>query len=214
MSPEVYARQERRIEFVRRVACLLLVVCLVSVATAVGGGATVSDRVVRFTDLSRGWVLGIPRDVRPNSRIVGVFAGHRVATGPTRNGNFCEAISLGSRGMGGCVPRNVRYRGRPGELRPYLLNQMSISNRQGMALVLIAGSVFAKPGERLVLAYADGSRERAPLTFVGQPIGAAFYLREIPRAHRTAQTGLRSLELRSGSTLIARLHVAASTARR
>jgi hypothetical protein len=152
--------------------------------------------------------LGIPRDVRPNSRIVGVFAGHRVATGPTRNGNFCEAVSLGSRGMGGCVVRNWPQAGRPGERRPYLFSQMSLMNRQGTAHALTFGSVFAKRGQRLVLVYEDGNRERVPLTFVSRPIGAAFYLRVIPRAHQTARTRLRALELRRGSTLVARLCVA------
>jgi hypothetical protein len=210
MSLDCCAAASRpKTQFVRRLAYLLSLVCLVVwVASASGAVTSGSDRVVRFTDLPRGWVWGIPRDVRPKSRIVGVFAGHRVAAGPTRNGNFCLAVSLGSRGMGGCVVRNGRGQRHGGELRPYLLSMMSMSNRRGTAEVLIFGSAFAKPGQRLVLVYADGTRERVSLTFVSRPIGAAFYLRVIPRAHQTARTRLRFLELRRGSTLVARLRVA------
>jgi hypothetical protein len=70
--------------------------------------------------------------------------------------------------------------------------------------MLIGGSVFARVGQRLVLVYADGARERVQLTFVGRPIRAAFFLCEIPRAHRVAERRLKSLELRRGSILIAR----------
>ena len=72
---------------------------LVLLTTAVFAGFASGDvvrvlanRFVRFADLSRGLVRGILRDVRPNSRIVGNFGRYHVAIGPTRNGNFCEAV--------------------------------------------------------------------------------------------------------------------------
>jgi hypothetical protein len=194
-------------EFVTRVACAALALCAAAIlAGAASSGVTVqANRFVRFTDLPRGSLGGIPRDVRPNSRIVGAFGRFRVATGPTRNGNYCEAVGTSSWGVGGCVARNVRWHGQPGELKPYLLRPSSLSSRQGITFV--GGSVFAKPGQRLVLVYADGERERVSLTFVSRPIGAAFFLRKIAPAHQTAKTRLRSLELRRGSRLIARQRI-------
>ena len=186
-----------------RVACSALAVCALAIwaADVPGGAEAGADRVVRFTDLPRGWVAGIPRDVRSDSRIVLVRQGHRVAAGPTRNGNYCEAISLRSGGIGGCVPRG-RWRGHRGELKPYLFRPLMLDGQEGVAL--IGGSVFARLGQRLVFVYADGARERVQLVFVGHPIGAAFFFREIPRARRVAQRRLKSLELRRGSRLIAR----------
>jgi hypothetical protein len=188
---------------VTRVACFALALCATAIlaGAASSGVTTQAVRVIRFTDLPRGWVPGIPRDVRSSSRIVLVRQGHRVAAGPTRNGNYCEAISLASEGFGGCVPRG-RWRGHRGELKPYLFRPLMLDGQGGVAL--IGGSVFARLGQRLVLVYADGARERVQLTFVGRPIRAAFFVREIPRAHRVAERRLKSLELRRGSILIAR----------
>jgi hypothetical protein len=195
-------------EFVARVACSAIALCGAAILAGAASSsvATQVDRVVGFDDLPRGWVPGIPRDVRSSSRIVLVRRGHRVAAGPTRNGNYCEAVSLGSGGIGGCVPRGG-WRGHRGELKPYLFRPLMLDGPQGVAL--ISGSVFARPGQHLVLVYADGTRERAQLTFVGRPIRAAFFFREIPRAHRVAERRLTSLELRRGSTLIARGLIAA-----
>lgn len=168
---------------------------------AASGVTSQSDRVVRFADLPRGWVPGLPRDVRSNSRIVLVRQGHRVAAAPTRNGNYCEAISVRSGGVGGCIPRG-NWRGHPGELKPYLIRPLILDGHEGAALV--SGSAFARLGQRFVLVYADGARERVQLTFVGRPIRAAFFFREIPPAHRVAERRLKSLELRQGSRLVSR----------
>jgi hypothetical protein len=188
---------------VTRVACSALALCAAAILAGAASSrvTTQADRVVRFIDLRRGWVPGIPRDVRSSSRIVLVRQGHRVAAGPTRNGNYCEAISLGSGGIGGCVPRG-RWRGHRGELKPYLFRPLMLDGQEGVAL--IGGSVFARLGQRLVFVYADGARERVQLTFVGRPIRAAFFVREIPGAHRVAERRLKSLELRRGSRLTAR----------
>jgi hypothetical protein len=188
---------------VARVAYSAVPLCaLVIWASGASGGVEAgADRVGRFADLPRGWVPGIPRDVRPESRIVLLRHGHRVAAAPTRNGNYCEAISLGSAGFGGCVSRG-QWRGRRGELKASLFRPLSLSGDEGVSL--IGGSVFARLGQRLVLVYADGGSERVPLTFVSRPIGAAFFVRAIPRTHRVAERRLKSLELRRGSRLIAR----------
>jgi len=186
---------------------------LVLLTTAVFAGFASGDvvrvlanRFVRFADLPRGSVRGIPRDVRPNSRIVGNFGRYHVATGPTRNGNFCEAVGTASWGVGGRVVRDGRWQGEPGEMRPYLIAPLSVSS--GQSTTFVGGSAFAKRGQRLVLVYADGQRERLSLTFVSRPIGAAFFFRKIPDSHQRAQTRLRAIELRRSSDLIARHLVA------
>lgn len=178
---------------------------------ASGGITGGADRVVSFGDLHRGWVKGIPRDVRPYSRIVGVLGGHRVATGPTRNGNYCVAIRLGRRtGVGGCVVRNAQWTGTAGEVRPYLINPLGTVDKKGV--IDLGGSVNAKPGTHLYFVYGDGAQERVPLTFVSRPIAAAFFFRSIPQAHRTRKARLRWVELRNGSKVVARQQ--ASTAPR
>ncbi len=192
-----------------RATYLVIAACgLATWTAAASGGLTArADRVVRFADLPHGWVKGIPRDVRPNSRIVGVLGGHRVAAAPTRNGNYCQAFGYGSGGVGGCVVRGARWSGRPGELKPYLILATSLVGPK--SVIAVGGSAFATPGQRLVLAYADGTRERVSLTFVSRPIGAAFFFREIPGAHRAVQSRLQFLELRHGRRLIARQRAAA-----
>src|SRR5690349_17886086 len=86
-----------------------------------GGSATAQDRVVRFADLPRGWLPGIPRDLRSVSRIVGRLSGVRVATAPTRNGNFCEAFWRRPEGWSGCRVRNTRASRGRGEVRPQVI---------------------------------------------------------------------------------------------
>lgn len=190
---------------VTRVAFLAPAVCAgLMVAGSASGGSTVgADRVLRFGDLPRGWVKGIPRDVRPNSRIVGILGGHRVATGPTRNGNYCVAIRLGRRsGIGGCVVRDARWSGTEGEIKPYLINPLGSVDKRGV--IALGGSASARPGTHLYFVYADGAQERVQLTFVSRPIAAAFFYRTIPQAHRTLSTRLRWVELREGSKVVAR----------
>ena len=178
-------------------------------AGSASGGITVrADRVVRFADLPRGWVKGIPRDVRPTSRIVGVLGGRRVATGPTRNGNYCMAFSIGKKaGVGGCVVRSTcRFRAGLGEIRPCRISPISRVDAKGA--IDAGGSVSATLGTHLYFVYADGAEERVALTFVGRPIRAGFFFRSIPSAHRSLDTRLRWLELRRGDQLVARVRAA------
>jgi len=191
----------------------VLGVCALSLAGSASGGNTAgADRVVRFANLPRGWVKGIPRDVRPKSRIVGVIGGHRVATGPTRNGNYCMAFSASATrrggGFGGCVVRGAHSTGAADEVRPYLIASMALLGK--VAVITQGGSVDATPCTRLFFVYADGTQARVPLTFVSRPIGAGFFFKSIAAAHRTADTRLRYIELRRDSKLIARRRAAVS----
>jgi hypothetical protein len=115
---------------------------------------------------------------------------------------FSASATRRDGGFGGCVVRGARWKAQADEVRPYLIKPMELVGKT--AVIALGGSANATPGTHLFFVYADGRRERVSLTFVSRPIGAAFFFKSIARAHRTARTGLRFLELRRGSRLIAR----------
>jgi hypothetical protein len=174
------------------------------VAAAAAAGLDPPNRVVRFGDLPPGWVPGIPRDVRADSRIVGRLDGHVIAAAPTRNGNYCEAFwdRRGDRGVAGCRVRAAYRDRRLGDFHSYLIGGMLLGSRTRTAA--IAGSTLAGPRPRLYVLYVDGARERVPLIWVGRPIGAGFFYRSIPKEHLTGRRRAKALELRDGPRLVAR----------
>lgn len=87
--------------------------------------------------------------------------------------------------VGGCVVRDRSFSGSIALLA--LVGKTSVN--------VFEGSTPAPAGSRLYLSYADGTRERLPLTFVGRPIRAAFFGRTIPPARRTAEARPTVLEL-------------------
>ncbi|HXG70676.1 MAG TPA: hypothetical protein VNJ04_08710 [Gemmatimonadaceae bacterium] len=151
-------------------------------ATATGASGASNPRVVQFSQLPHGWIEGIPRDVRPNSRIVGVFAGHRLAVAPTRNGNFCEAFADV---FAGCRVRAA------GTINPTLLGS---SGR----LEVIAGDIVAEARGSLFVTF--GSRQYpVAVTWVSRPIAAGFFFITVPKGRTAAR-----LILRSGGHIVAR----------
>jgi hypothetical protein len=163
-----------------------------------------SNRIVRFADLPRGAVPGIPRDVHSVSRIVGRLDGRTIATAPTRNGNYCDAFwsKTHKSGWAGCRVRGARGGGRRGDFRSYLIGATVKAN--GKSILAVSGSTATGPGPRLDVVYADGQRERLTVIWVGDPIRAGFFYRAIPSTHLGPSRRAKSLELRSGSRLIAR----------
>jgi hypothetical protein len=65
----------------------------------------------------------------------------------------------------------------------------------------------AGPTARLYVLYADGTRERLRMIWVGKPIRAGFFFRTVPSDHRTKGHRARALELRLGDKVIARQRV-------
>lgn len=158
---------------------------LVVVITAAANAATPTARVnVTFAKLPHGWVVGIPRDVRADSRIVGTIGGHQLAVGPTRNGNFCEAFSGGS---GGCRGRSA------GVFGPTILSD------DGRQIAAVAGDVLTtSPTALLYVKFGSSKPRLARMIWVSRPIGAGFYFIAAPPGQKTAQ-----LFLREGSKTIA-----------
>jgi hypothetical protein len=189
----------------RRVAYVLTAVSfVVGAATALGGIANGGNRVVRFGDLPKGWVKGIPRDVRPASRIVGRLGGHTVAVAPTRNGNFCEAFwAKGRSSWSGC-----RVRGpfpHSGGFQGYLIG--ATTNTTATRVLAVSGDTTAGPSARLYLVYADRSREHLAVTWVTSPIRAGFFYRTIPKGRASKARRAKSLDLFDGARLIARVRL-------
>jgi hypothetical protein len=176
-------------------------VALVGAASGAGGGP---NRIVRFSELPRGSLKGIPRDVRPHSRIVGKLDGYTIAAGPTRNGNYCEAFTAPGKdgGWGGCRVRGAYPSRVRGDYRSYLIG--ASVNGNDKAVFAVSGSTAAGPRPHLYLGYADGSREQLPLIWVGNPIRAGFFYRTIPTTHRSKARRATFLELRDGTRLVAR----------
>lgn len=115
----------------RVVAALAAALALLS-ASAVAAPATSSSHV-QFASLEHGWVAGMPRDTRNDSRIVGRIGGHLLAVAPTRNGNFCEAFAL----FAGCRGREAAVIG------------PTVGGSSGR-MTAIAGDVLAEGGHLYV----------------------------------------------------------------
>lgn len=184
--------------------CAAAAVAAAALGGAASGAATGLNRIVRFSDLPHGSLKGIPRDVRPYSRIVGTLDGHSIAAGPTRNGNYCEAFAVKGKdgGWGGCRVRGAFPDRVRGNFRGYLIGASFTANRT--TVLAVSGSTAAGPRPRLYVGYADGSRERLATIWVGNPIRAGFFYRTIPIAHRSKAHRAKFLELRDGTRLIAR----------
>lgn len=186
-----------------------IVLCAAVTATlgALGAGAFGSsgpNQSVNFADLPHGWGKAIPRDVRPNSRIVGTLDGHTIAAGPTRNGNFCDAFWVKPKGggWGGCVVRGPYPDHQAGDFHSYLIGG-GWESSDG-AVFSVSGATAAGPRARLYVLYADGTRERLRMIWVGKPIRAGFFFRTVPKDHLTKGHRVRALELRRGGKVIAR----------
>lgn len=186
-----------------RVAIAIGLLTSVLAGSAMGDSAVDRpDPVVRFVDLPHGWVPGIPREVRAQSRIVGRLDGHKIAAAPTRNGNYCEAFWTGRGGWAGCRVRATPSGDTHGGLHSYLIGATLLG--RGGALSAVSGSMPGVPGSRLYLVYAGGARERVTVIWVSKPIAAGFYYRAIPKVHLARARRATALELRSGVRLIAR----------
>jgi len=158
----------------------------------VDGAATVTpppSRVdVVFAGLPHGWVKGIPRDVRADSRIVGIVGGRRLAVAPTRNGNFCEAFD---RGFAGCRVRSA------GAIGPTTMG----GGKEG--LTTIAGDVLTTSRtSRLYLKVAGRPERIVPMIWVSPPIAAGFFWMRVPPTKKPAR-----LVLREGSTTISTFEI-------
>ena len=159
------------------------------------GGAALSGPATRvdFSKLPRGWVRGIPQDTRRNSRIVGSFAGHRLAVAPTRNGNFCEAFA-GS--FAGC---RVRASG--------VVGPTYMGNRQG-EIRAVAGDIVGISHGSLHIQFESSPEQLVPVTWVSRPIAAAFFFITAPQGGaQSARLTLRQDGRVTWTSGVQRIHV-------
>jgi len=69
-------------------------------------------------------------------------------------------------------------------------------------LVAVAGNVVATPEHSLSLIYRDGATRRIPLTYVTNPIAAAFFYASIPVERQHGTRSPARLQLRRGGTIV------------
>ncbi|MGN6170000.1 MAG: hypothetical protein ACTHQQ_17795 [Solirubrobacteraceae bacterium] len=145
-------------------------------------GPTVRDRFVRSGALRHGWVRGIPRHLRPVSRVVPLDGGKVFVA---RGGCLWEMFLVGFLGpSGGCRGGMPTARRSPPRFRANLLvGAGGLIGKHGF--ITISGSTLVAPGAKLYLLYADGSSDRIRVTWVSEPIRAGFYYFVVPKAHRT-----------------------------
>lgn len=97
---------------------------------------------------------------------------------PSRKGGFCTYLEGGMAG-GGCGP------GYSVPVAPAIGIRGPIT-REGVIRggpVVISGSVQIADADAIELRYEDGAGDRQRLTWVSQPIGAAFFVFDVPPAH-------------------------------
>jgi hypothetical protein len=172
------------------------VVAVAGMALVAAGAVGAQPRITRsvlFSELPNGWIAGIPRDVRAESRIVGVVGGRRLAVAPTRNRNFCEAFAAS---FAGCRVR------RAGVINPTLIGGPS------RTVAAIGGDVVAQPGI-LYVKFGAAPARPVPVRWVSRPIAAGFFFATAPSGQKTIR-----LILKRGSRTVSRTELLRIPARR
>jgi hypothetical protein len=155
--------------------------------------------LLQFEQLPHGWLAGIPRDVRRDSRMAGTLAGHELAVAPTRNGNFCESFA---NAYAGC-------RARPG-----VVIGATTFGGHGSNIDAIAGDLVTSIPASLFVTYGAGPEILVPTIWVSDPIGAGFFFIKVPPGHTVAQLTLRrSGRIVAQTTVRSAMHALASRGR-
>lgn len=184
---------ERRSSRVIRVSLVLvaLAVCFLLVAPAVGIRIPVLDfwaadkappKIVEdFASLSEGAPPGMdPGAIPGEARKVTLPGGHILWVAPTRHGGFCTQGIVG----GGCdklgtVPLGVSWGASSVSLEEIKRTPVAtgIFDR-------IDGFVNAEYADSVEIRFADGEIYRPELVWISEPIGAGFFLYEVPADRR------------------------------
>jgi hypothetical protein len=167
--------------------------------------AGIRDRFVRFADLPRSAprFRGIPRDVRAGSRMVGHVQDTTIFAAPTRDGYWEMFARHKHGGWGGGRPWRVTIKRHPAPPNGWRVGGGGLYTQNGYPAI-VSGSTIVSPGAKLLLVYADGTRERIKVTWVSRPIGAGFYYRVISKEHRLRARRVVVLELRRDGQVVTR----------
>jgi hypothetical protein len=180
---------------VRSLVAALGVLAVVFVAGA--ASAAGSDRInidfARAPLRPRSAFATIARHHLPGPKIVLTARARRIAVihwngnrpllvAPTKGGGFCESLA-GAFGGTRCFPGGARTRS---GLNPGLTGDAS-------GPIAFSGTFFDPHATQLRVRYQDGGTVVIPIMWVNGPIGAGFFVFEIPRAHRSP--GHRPLSL-------------------
>lgn len=165
------------------------------------GGKPASGRVeLAFSTLDRGAPAGLESGVIPGTARKALDARlpegarARLWVAPTANGGFCELIELvdatGPRGASGpgCESR--------ANVTGYGLTIPGPVGRRGIVRgpVALSGYVNIRRAERAAIQFEDGTEVQMRLTWISEPIAAAFFVYGVPR--RNWEPGRRPSELR------------------
>jgi hypothetical protein len=192
----------RRGLLVVAVAALALVVVVVAAGYALGhpiidfGTAPKAPpKVVKdFGSLQVGAPPGMAPNVLPHQtrRITSVRIDgkkHVLWVAPTKQGGFCDEWSDA---FGGCrADRNDTFASH--------IDVTVQGTRNDTGVAVLGGSFFQSDGERLQVAYADGTSADIPFVWVTAPIDAGFYLYRVPDANRVEAHRPVSVTLLDGS---------------
>ena len=161
------------------------------------------ERVVRdFASLGVGAPEGmdpgvIPGETRKAATVRLNDALHTLSVAPTRQGGFC---TLWTRAGGGCdragaVPLSVSY-----SARRRGLVQRDAPER--FVFDLVGGHALAKYVDEVQIRFANGDVARLAVTWVAAPIGAGFFLYDVPQEHQREGAIEAVVGLRDGDVVV------------
>jgi hypothetical protein len=201
--PIAHVRSRHRLRLV--LAFVVAMVIVVAVAPALGlrlppidfwSSEQAPPKVVRkFETLNLGAPPGMSVDVIPGQTRQLTLTDqngtrHTIYLAPTRHGGFC---TLGARGGGcdklGTIPLSVSFNfARSGAPRP---------DRPPGPAAALEGYVNADYADSVEIAFADGRVVEVPVTWISDPIGAGFFVYQVPDDRRVATRRVESVTARN-----------------
>jgi hypothetical protein len=193
-------RRPRRISLVAAVGALFLAVPTVAIALdptiLPWNNAAPAPRTVvhDFATLVRGAPPGMNPHVRPGeARTVPLPDGGTVWVAPAANSGFCEQFAEAK--WSGCD----QTRAFPIDATVGNVGSVECGASAVDVPAMVSGHVNATAGSTLSVEFSGGTTAALPLSWVGPPINAGFFERQIPAGHRMTALVLRD----SGGSIIA-----------
>jgi hypothetical protein len=191
--------ERRRVSRLRLgLTALALAVAFVLVAPALGLDLPALDfwtaekappRIVEdFDSLAEGAPPGmdpgaVPGEARKVMTVVLDDGRHTLWVAPTRSGGFCVNWTKSGGGCDklGTVPLSVSWSARG----PIHLSKGGIPDVTPTSFNRLSGHVNSEYAEAVEIRFVDGEVVRPDVAWVSEPIGAGFFIYDIPELHRT-----------------------------
>jgi hypothetical protein len=190
-AERLFRRRTRRVVAFAAAAAILVVGPALALATDAidfWSAEPAHPRVVLlFEALEAGYPAHLPEpalDERKARRILTrefEWGTWTLSVGPRKNGGFCSYVGWRGGGGGDCTDPGV----------PLSVSVDSIDN---VSSARVFGSVSHPDGAYVEIVLRGGRVKRAELTWVSEPIDAAFFLEEIPRRGQLGTVVLREAD--------------------